>query len=119
MCEEFEFATEQIHNSLGSKLLRILIVGSTCQLARHLATKSPVGPVRLTLYPVCSASFFNQNNVFLSQQYNKNNIFQSVSAKIQQAKRAYKLGGGLVAAHVVIRRCSNAVSPLEVQEEMR
>jgi len=45
------------------------------------------GPVRLTLYPVCSASFFSRNSVSLSQHFNQNSVFQPLSAKFQQAER--------------------------------
>ena len=31
--------------------------------------------------------FFSRNNIFLSQQFSQNNVFQLVSAKIQQAER--------------------------------
>ena len=35
------------------------------------------GVVRLTPYSACLASFFSRNSVFFSQQFSRNNIFQS------------------------------------------
>jgi len=46
----------------------------------------PIGPVRLTLYLVCSASFFNRNSVFLLQQFSRNSVFQLVSAKFHTSE---------------------------------
>ena len=37
-------------------------------------------------FPARSACFFSRNNVFFSQQFNQNSVFQPVLAKIQQAK---------------------------------
>ena len=49
-----------------------------------------LGLVRVTLNPACSASFFSQNSVFLSQHFSQNSVFQPsfskpFSAKFQQA----------------------------------
>jgi len=43
-------------------------------------------PVWFTPYSACSVCFFSRNSFFLSQQFNQNNVFQPVSAKIQQAE---------------------------------
>ena len=40
---------------------------------RH--ANSPFGPVRLTPYSACLASFFSRNSVFLSQQFSRNSVF--------------------------------------------
>ena len=56
-------------------------------LLLRLLFSARIGPVRLTTYPTCSASFFSRNNIFLSQHFSQNSIFQPISAKIQQAER--------------------------------
>jgi len=50
------------------------------------------GPLRLNQKPVCSTYFFNRNSIFLSKQFSKNNVFQPVSAKFQQAERVHWIG---------------------------
>ena len=35
----------------------------------------PIGAVRLTKKPACSASFFSRNSVFLSQHFSRNSVF--------------------------------------------
>ena len=67
-------------------------------VTEHVKHQMYLGPVRLTPYSTCSASFFNRNSVFLSQQFSKNIIFQPVSAKILPAER------GLLAVVLVHRK---------------
>ena len=56
-----------------------------------MAAMQQMGPVRLTPYPACSSSFFTRNGVFLSQHFSQNNVFQPISAKIQQAERGWSV----------------------------
>ena len=62
------------------------------------------GPVRLTPYSACSASFFSRNSVFLSQQFSQNSVFQPVSSKILPVLnlvKHYSFSEG----HVYVRGC--------------
>ena len=51
-------------------------------------TREAVRPRSLVLNLACSACFFSWNNIFLSQQFSRNSIFQSVSTKFQTSERA-------------------------------
>jgi len=53
----------------------------------QLTTDAQEGSVWLIPYSACSASFFSQNSIFLSQHFSQNSVFQPISAKIQQAEQ--------------------------------
>ena len=49
--------------------------GSAAVTDSAMAEAGAVDPVRLTLKPAYSASFFSRNSIFLSQQFSQNSVF--------------------------------------------
>ena len=48
---------------------------------------SPIGPIRLTQKPTCSACFFSRNSVFLSQQFSQNSVFSQFQPSFSKPNR--------------------------------